>query len=197
MNNIESGLGKVSGVEEVSVSLEDKLATITYEPGGDQHLSPVKLAEMIFDMGFDTKAVDSAVVAIEGMTCMSCVRSIEGEVGALPGVKSIKVSLEKKEGRAEFYPDGDTDAETIRQKIYDMGFDAELASPPPSSSSVRQTLDKRKVRIGSADDTGGEVDAVLISSLGDLEKCFLRVQGMTCASCVAAIEKHVKKVRGT
>ena len=31
---------------------------------------------------------------------------------------------------------------------------------------------------------------------GELQKCFLRVHGMTCASCVASIEKHVKKVKG-
>ena len=31
---------------------------------------------------------------------------------------------------------------------------------------------------------------------GELRKCFLRVHGMTCASCVASIEKHVKKLKG-
>lgn len=28
------------------------------------------------------------------------------------------------------------------------------------------------------------------------QKCYVRIKGMTCASCVAAIEKHVRKLPG-
>ena len=35
-----------------------------------------------------------------------------------------------------------------------------------------------------------------VDDAGDLEKCFLTVKGMTCASCVATIEKNINRMEG-
>lgn len=50
--------------------------------------------------GLDDDALGSAAaredtvdVRVEGMTCQSCVRNIEGHVGARPGVLHIKVGF--------------------------------------------------------------------------------------------------------
>ncbi|MCX7029230.1 MAG: copper chaperone CopZ [Spirochaetes bacterium] len=33
---------------------------------------------------------------VEGMSCQHCVKAVKGSVGALPGVDSVEVSLERK-----------------------------------------------------------------------------------------------------
>ena len=43
-----------------------------------------------------------AVVSIEGMTCMSCVRNIESNIGSKDGIFSIKVLLKEEEGNYTF-----------------------------------------------------------------------------------------------
>ena len=52
-------------------------------------LNPTTLAAKIFEMGFETRAVDFAVVGIEGMTCQSCVRYILTNPQTLNAVAAI------------------------------------------------------------------------------------------------------------
>ncbi len=101
-------------------------------------VTPEELAEAIDDMGFPAQvkkaSYQDAVIFIEGMTCMSCVRNIEGNISVKQGVKFIRVSLEKKLGYVKFDPQG-TSAQAIRTTIDDMGFTASLTPPDESEGN--------------------------------------------------------------
>lgn len=64
-----------------------------------------------------------AVVHIEGMSCGHCVMRVEKGVAAMPGVKSAKVDLGKKEGTFEFDP-ALVSAAAIKAKIKEIGYKA-------------------------------------------------------------------------
>ena len=64
--------------------------------------APDLIKEYVDDLGFSADVVTAASmgreevvskcgVEIEGMSCQSCVRNIEGTIGELGGVKDIKV----------------------------------------------------------------------------------------------------------
>lgn len=64
-------------------------------------------------------------IHIEGMTCNSCVQSIEGKISQRKGVMAAKVSLFDHNGIFEYDPLLTT-PEDLREAIEDMGFDAFL-----------------------------------------------------------------------
>lgn len=64
-------------------------------------------------------------IHIEGMTCNSCVQSIEGMIPQRKGVVSAQVSLTDHQGVFEYDPLLTT-PEELRQAVEDMGFDAFL-----------------------------------------------------------------------
>ena len=72
---------------------------------------------------FGKSGENKAVVHIEGMSCGHCVMRVEKGVAALPGVKSAKVDLGKKEGTFAFDPALVT-VEAIKAKINEIGYQA-------------------------------------------------------------------------
>jgi Copper chaperone len=78
-------------------------------------------------MGFDASlptSEDSATckLHVEGMTGNSCVQNIESVVSAKPGVKVVKVNLDKKEAVVTFSSSMLTPSQ-VAEYVSDMGFD--------------------------------------------------------------------------
>lgn len=181
VNSIEGGMKKKPGVLHISVSLKHKEALIQF----DTCLTNAEtLREQIDDMGFEArlptdaelkeleKAKENdhkdepkvtAKISIEGMTCDSCVQHIEGVMSKEPGVKYISVSLEKKLATIEYDPKL-AEPKTLRERIDDMGYEAALLQQDEFEALAMKRSEKRKSSVR------------------------IRVEGMTCNSCVEQIE---------
>lgn len=129
VESIEGRIGLLPGVSHIRVSLQDAAALIAYRP---LLVSRQELRDAVEEMGFearlaaDDSPLDSVVtVWIVGMTCGSCVRSIEGRLSQMEGVRSIAVSLDEGKGTVTFDPSL-TAPERLRAAVEDMGFEASL-----------------------------------------------------------------------
>ncbi|WEG15226.1 copper chaperone CopZ [Alkalihalophilus pseudofirmus] len=61
-------------------------------------------------------------LTVKGMSCGHCVSSVEGSVGELSGVESVKVALDK--GQVEVsYNENELNLGTIKEVIEDQGYD--------------------------------------------------------------------------
>uniref|UniRef100_A0A4W3JM81 P-type Cu(+) transporter n=1 Tax=Callorhinchus milii TaxID=7868 RepID=A0A4W3JM81_CALMI len=223
--NIESNLAALSAVENVKVSLEDKRAVLQYRPALTTPNALCEAIETLPPGGFKVSVVDGfsseelvpcasatsppqplphsttqrcptsvAVIDIKGMTCNSCVRSIEETLSRGDGVLSVTVSLAQSTGTVEYDPLL-TNPEELRSAVDDMGFDAAL---PGNNSTLWKTI---PTSLGLAPSLATfkpqEPDnSVLSSEAPTATKCFIQVNGMTCASCVANIERNLKRENG-
>ncbi|WP_457570792.1 heavy-metal-associated domain-containing protein [Desulfovulcanus sp.] len=60
------------------------------------------------------------VLNIEGMSCSHCVQTVIRAISSLPGVKSVEVSLEKKQAYVE--TDGEVDMGLIKKAVEEEGY---------------------------------------------------------------------------
>ncbi|TKR68364.1 hypothetical protein L596_024355 [Steinernema carpocapsae] len=140
-----------------------------------------------------------ALVSIEGMTCHSCVRNIESTIGEKDFVRSIFVSLAEKTGTIVF-DSTFTTGEDVAEAIDDMGFDCKLISVREAPAATSPAASRKSLASEEEQSIIMENGRALFKKNGSVaestEKAALSVVRMTCASCVAYIEKHISKVKG-
>ncbi|XP_072235854.1 copper-transporting ATPase 2 [Leuresthes tenuis] len=219
VQSIEGKIGALPGVSHIQVSLQDSVALIVFQP---VFVTQQELRDKIEDMGFDATlshedpsngdlgywqidhlnvTTQTVTVWIVGMTCSSCVQSIEGRISQMSGVKSITVSLKEEKGTIHFDPSL-TKPEQLRAAIEDMGFDASLKELEKGiQSHKKQDAPEQQSpsRAGVSNGSGSQADFASRhpnSPKKKVQKCFICVTGMTCASCVANIERQLLKHRG-
>nr|KAF6427192.1 ATPase copper transporting beta [Rousettus aegyptiacus] len=244
VRNIEENIGQLSGVQNIQVSLEEGTAQVQYDPSrvslgalqrAIEALPPgnfkVSLPHGAEGSGTDNRSSTchspapaqgtlgqgtccTVVLAIAGMTCASCVQSIEGLISQREGVQQISVSLAKGTGTILCDPSV-INPEELRAALEDMGFEASVVSVNCSTSHVGnysamnipvQTAAGTPMSIEEAAlHTGGHpkphsprqsTKSPKASATMTPQKCFLQITGMTCASCVSNIERKLQKEAG-
>ncbi|XP_049561035.1 copper-transporting ATPase 1 isoform X1 [Orcinus orca] len=224
VSNIENALSTLQYVSSVVVSLENRTATVKYKANlvtpetlrkaieaispGQYRVSSTNEIQSTSNSPSSSSLQKSplnivsqpltqeTVINIDGMTCNSCVQSIEGVILKKAGVKSIRVSLANGKGIVEYDPLL-TCPETLREAIEDMGFDASLSDTNEPLVVIAQSSSEMPLLTST-----NEFHTKMMTPIHDKEeaktssKCYIQVTGMTCASCVANIERNLRREEG-
>jgi len=112
---------------------------------------------------------------VEGMTCASCVNRIERYLRKVDGVQEVNVNLATESATVAFEP--------AVASFSDLGAAVEAAG--------------YEARLDQAETIGGRIEPRHVEvALSAPRALALDIEGMTCASCVNRIERHLMKVDG-
>lgn len=116
----------------------------------------------------------SVRLPINGMTCQSCVRNIEGNIKTKLGIISIKVNLQEGAGYIEYDPQL-TDLKQIASDIDDMGFDCVYNNERDEDELAANIVQNNK---------------------SYTKRAQIYIEGMRCQSCVKNIESNIGSQTG-
>ncbi|KAI8390254.1 hypothetical protein BD560DRAFT_380401 [Blakeslea trispora] len=187
VNSITNACTLLSGLKTINISLEDETAIVKFDP---LLTTQQQIIETIEECGFEasvysdhsnekkaskqltpqpqakpTTLSESHVTSqlrVLGMTCASCVNSIERGLSVTQGIFGVQVSLLAESATVSYDPIL-IQVDQIAELINDMGFEATVIAENIQNQS---------------------------------NKLQLQIFGMTCASCVNAIERELSKLEG-
>ncbi|KDE07763.1 hypothetical protein MVLG_02033 [Microbotryum lychnidis-dioicae p1A1 Lamole] len=188
VNGLQSALSQDPRIKSQQVTLLPNQAVVSHDPA----LSVDHVREMIEDAGFDAELVESVNVAnkgvgensdqenlgwyeskfvIEGMTCASCVQSLNGLFEQpTPGLRSAQVTLLPALATVIHDPNV-LSTDVLIEMIEERGYGAELLSSVPVQGAK-----------GAGADT-------------QIRTVKLRIEGMFCSKCSIAINTYLDSLQ--
>lgn len=130
-----------------------------------------------------------AQIQIEGMTCGHCTSRVHDMLGELPSVSHVEVNLDAHLALIELTsPLNTTHETTLTEAVEDAGFDViAITSGAPTSTSQP---------IAEAPEPDITAPVPFPTPSEDMPQVILEVRGMTCASCVARVERALQGAPG-
>jgi Cu+-exporting ATPase len=137
VRTIETSLSKLDGVEKASVNLMTEEAEVVF----DQNLvNSQKIIDRIDSVGYKGEEKSESTkldLDITGMTCASCVRTIENSIKKVEGVNLATVNLTTEKAHVE-YDSSHVSTRTIIDAVEKVGYGASLATEDIDSERLQR-----------------------------------------------------------
>jgi len=128
--HVEKALAAVPGVAAVAVNLATESATVQ-----GSGLDAEALRRAVDEAGYEVPA-ETLQLAIEGMTCASCVARVEKALAAVPGVLRASVNLASESARLEVVR-GAVSARALVAAVQEAGYTARLETGHGAAAAAR------------------------------------------------------------
>jgi Cu+-exporting ATPase len=140
VGRVEKALKGVPGVAEANVNLATETAVVRYETPADVNA----LVRAVEEAGYPARR-KTVTLAIEGMSCASCVGRVDKALAALPGVLDVKVNLASETATVTFLEGAVTIAD-LQKASAEMGYPAKVKDAGSTQDmSARKEAEARKL----------------------------------------------------
>lgn len=189
-STVESALRAVDGVQSAAASFSTASARVVLRSGA--RAGARELVAAVEAVGFEAQEADARTLrlVVDGMMCQkNCGATVENALRGVDGVRAAVVSFERRMAVVTLEREGAATLQDLVDTVECVGFHAQEFDAQRAAD-----IKARDQKAQQQQDT--QEQAKLLADAAAHPRAFFKVEGMSCAACVKAIEDLLRKRPG-